>query len=366
MMRRRLTALLLCAACAGDGDLAELTGESVIGPSGTAMWNKAAQTPGFDHDFSFKGVAATPEGEAIAIGLGNGDVIFTDGSRVSLAGVPNAPATLVTRFDIYGRRVWTVVSGGGSHDSLEDVVVGADGAIALWGRGSPDLGCGNPPGDWRTFHVTGLAATGACSFTRVLAVTESTGFGAGGGVAIDPTTGDVLAVTAVVGELLLDGESIWDGPVDSHDADLVLLRFAADGELLDVASSAHGQLQIQDLGADDAGRVVVSGTTYTAGADLGDGTRVVPARQAAWVVGYSADFTRAWSHVWGEDANVLDMTVHPDGHIALGGSFRGDLDFGNTSTHTPFPSADLYVVKLDAGGADLWNRHIWGTPGSAA
>lgn len=206
---------------------------------------------------------------------------------MQLGGAPNDANVAVIRYDIVGRREWQLVaSRPGADDSAEDVVVGPDGSIAIWGFGSPDFGCGNiANARFNSFYVARLDAAGGCLFMRTLEVTEPLGFGAGGGVAIDPRSGDVLAVTTVNGPLLIDGISVWDGPTEQGDTDLVLLRFLPDdGELIGIASSAHGQLQVQDLGVDAEGRVTVSGTTYTLGADLGDGffapTRMAPSSSA--------------------------------------------------------------------------------------
>lgn len=166
-------------------------------------------------------------------------------------------------------------------------------------------------------------------------------------------------MVGVVDSLSVDGEVVYEGGTD-FDNDLVLLRFAPDGDLLDQAEIGHGSLKLRDIGIDAAGRVVVSGTIYgPGGGDLGSGL-TVPDDTATFVASYTPELAHAWSHAYGDESAVADMDVHPDGHIALLGSFRGELDFGNTSTSTPFPSLDLFVVKLAADGSDLWSRHIWG------
>lgn len=357
MRSTKVIGVLFLAACAADpGSIATLEEAAVVGPSGTAMWNRHIQPPA-GSVFHVSSVAATPDGEAVMGGWGSG-TLSLGGPSLTLGQNDVALA----RYDVNGRLLWQLAGTYPGDDTLLDVVVGPDGSIAAWGRGRPNLGCG--PLDvsgTAVFWIARVSADGSCIFSRSIGASQSNPFLGGGGVAIDPTTGDLLVVTAVAGALAVQGETgtVWQGPTTSSTPDLVVLRFAPDGDLLDVAGLGGGEAQPRAIDVDGAGRVLVAGTIYDGGGDAGGGV-VTPTRSAAFVTSASAGLEVTWSHAWGDDAAMVDMDVMADGHIALAGSFRGDLDFGDTTTTTPFVSRDIFVVKLDAAGDDLWNRHIWG------
>jgi hypothetical protein len=320
------------------------TEEALIGPSGTAVWNRVIRK---DDLFHFESLAATPEGDVVGGGWGRGTVRF-GGPPLELGGGDHDVA--VVRYDVFGRFMWQVAGRRAGLDTIEKVAVGPDGAIAVSGFGHPDLGCGaTPSSSSSAFFVAGLDEDGGCVFTHALWSSVGTSFTALGIADIDPRNGDVILATAIAGKLYVDDEEVWEAPADPDDAELVLLRFSQDGELLDVAAPGHGNLQLSGgVGIDDAGHIVVAGTLHTA------------ARTSAFVAAHDPDLTLRWSHDYGADANVLSMDVHPDGHVALLGSFRGSVDFGATVVASPFSSRDLYVVKLDVLGVDQWSRHIWG------
>jgi hypothetical protein len=156
-----------------------------------------------------------------------------------------------------------------------------------------------------------------------------------GAVVATDADGDVLVSGAFTDTLDLDGTTL----AASGGSDVFVARLDADGNLRHaVALGGSGDETVQSIAVDRAGRAVVSGP--------GLGTVALDANDApAWHVAY-----------YGYVATDADADVF------VTGALTGSTDFGG-GTLTSAGGKDIFVVKLDEGGAHIFS-HIYGDIGS--
>ncbi|MDI1482628.1 hypothetical protein QHF84_38760 [Polyangium sp. y55x31] len=177
-------------------------------------------------------------------------------------------------------------------------------------------------------------------------------------VAIDPATGDVVAVGSFRGVVDFGG-----GPlVSTGENDLFVARFGPLGE--PKWSKRFGDAANQEAFAvaiDPAGSIYIGGAIQGA-MDFGDGQILTSAgNDDAFVAKLDAQGNLAWAKRFG-DAKVQRTTrivITPSGRIVLGGSFTGTINFGGTDLVSA-GSSDIYVAELDAEGAHVFSRRFGG------
>lgn len=347
---------LVCGACGGEPQPASVE-QGIVGPSGTAMWNRVARVD--DGQFTYIAAATTPEGGVVAGGWGIGTVRL-GGDPIELPGELGSDLALA-RYDVDGRLVWQLAGVRAGYDGVHALDVGADGTVVVTGSGKSDIGCGEGQGFDGASFVARVSADGACEVMRTFS--ESAQRVSVTGAAFDPRNGDIVVLLYAGGPVYIDGEVAIDFPSSDSAWGLALVRLALDGEIVDVATWDGGVFEplLGGVKIDAAGRIVVAATIFAPGADLGGGFVAPPARRSTAFLGsYTPDLEVAWTRAYGADAYATAFDVRAEGDIALTGRFRGTIDFGETSTETPFASYDGYVVKLTSDGSDRWNKHLWG------
>jgi len=75
-----------------------------------------------------------------------------------------------------------------------------------------------------------------------------------------------------------------------------------------------------------------------------------------------------WSKAFGSEGyvEVLGVAADPVGNVVIVGEFAGSLDFGGPSGHLMSASSDVFVVKLDASGDNVWARAFGDADGELA
>ena len=119
---------------------------------------------------------------------------------------------------------------------------------------------------------------------------------------------------------------------------------------------ADGPQVSTGVAVDGAGNVILVGY-FSGSVDLGGGPLVTPGPTDVFVAKFDANGSHLWSKRFGDVSPQAPSGVAVDdaGNVVLVGSFSGSVDFGGG----PLKSAgtvDVFIAKLDAGGAHLWSK----------
>ena len=116
------------------------------------------------------------------------------------------------------------------------------------------------------------------------------------------------------------------------------------------------------LAVDGAGNITVSGTTGTPGIDFGGGALPGAGGSDIFLASFDASGVHRWSKVFGSPASEAstDLSVDPDGNLALTGYEIERVDFG-TGPGVGAGTFDIFVASFDVGGNHRWSRHVGST-----
>jgi hypothetical protein len=319
-------------------------------PAGSVAWQRQLVS---DFTTQVVSVGATPGAGVVAYGSFWGAIDPGSGAATA-SPQPWSRDLFLTRYDAFGRVLWTRVIATAGWDFADAVTVAPDGDLLVTGRSEAaeiDLGCGP-----RTVETASLAfvarldAGGACVWSFVVAYDEERRlprlFAAGA-----PEGRTVVAGT-FMGRLELPGATLasWGAP-DARNAELVVATLGIGGVVTRAAAyGAHPEVddgnehrlqQGAALGVDGYGNVVLAGS-FSAPFVLGD-TRIDPAGGRGFVAKLRPGGALAWARQRAVTPSAL--SVQPSGVVAAGGAVGGDL----------------FVVKYDAFGNQRWYRRIGGS-----
>ncbi len=158
----------------------------------------------------------------------------------------------------------------------------------------------------------------------------------------------------------LAGQCIDDGPpVDARiDAPPDM---AIDGP--PVVPGSWGK-QIPGAGFESVGAVAIAsdGSVYFAGSyngtlDIGGGPLVASGTLDVFVAKFSSAGQHVWSVRFGgsSNADATELAVLSNGEIAVGGWYRGSLNFGGTTLNS-VGDKDVFVARLNTTGGVVWAR----------
>lgn len=177
----------------------------------------------------------------------------------------------------------------------------------------------------------------------------------GQGLAVDPTTGDILLSGYFGGVVDFGG-----GPLTSAGGeDIVLVRLTSSGahvwsKRFGGANNQRGQ----NVAFDAAGDIYISG--WFAGAlDLGGGALTSAGGDDTYV----AKLTSSGDHVWSKrfggagDDHIKDIAVDAAGNASIVGDFPGTINFGGGNL-TSAGLNDIFLAKLDASGDHAWSERF--------
>jgi hypothetical protein len=318
---------------------------------GSTLAGGAIFGTGFD-DVAFA-VAADPSGEIVVGGVTNGTTI---GFGVT------AGAMQVIRFDAAGVELWNKTFGAGGHAVARGVALDGTGNVYVVGHfaGSIDFGNGIPPF---------TSNNGGGDTDLVLAKLDPAGdalwaqtFGAAG----SPQYGYAIAVDAAGNAVITGGfvSSIDFGAgalASAGGSDVFVAKFDPTG--LVVWSKKAGN------NADQTGRAIAvtpQGDVVVAGGfggqiDFGGGPLISAGIGDVFVAELAgADGAPIWARQFGDaqDQVALGVAVDAQGEVAVTGTFRGSIDFGNGAHVNPTNSTgDVFVARLSADGASSpWSQ----------
>jgi hypothetical protein len=114
------------------------------------------------------------------------------------------------------------------------------------------------------------------------------------------------------------------------------------------------------VAVDPGGNVVLSGF-YRGTASFGGGNFTSAGQTDIFVAKYNASGSHLWSRSFGGISLDRPRVVATDGagNVLLTGSFQSTIDFGGGPLASS-GSSDIFLVKLDPGGAHLWSKRFGG------
>jgi hypothetical protein len=207
-----------------------------------------------------------------------------------------SPDAVVAKFDAAGNHLWSRNFGAEGGDTVRGIAFGAQGDVYVAGSFEVMMSLGGPA----------LASAGKSD--------------------------------AWVAKLDPDGHHVWS------------IRLGGAGD-----DAAEG------IAVDSAGNAIVSGV-YAGSVPFGADTLVSPGDFDAFVVKLDA---ASGNVLWAKKAGATNhaaaqgVVVDEQGAIAVGGHFRGNIDFGAGTTQGIFAD-DGFVAKLDASGKPLWVKGFGG------
>ena len=336
-------------ACLAGTDCVSTICEAAVCKS-NVTWAARAGDAG---DQTALGAAFDAQGNVIVTGAFHGTIDWGGGALTSAGGSD----IFLVKLDQAGKHVWSKRFGDASDQSGAGVVVSATGQIWLTGSitGSVDFG------------------GGALASADPLGDAFLASFGPGGTYVSAKRFGGVLAQRAtalaigVNGDLYLGG--VFDGVIDlgcgalasAGSGDIFVSRLDSAGACLFARS--YGDASTQELFAlvpDPAHNVFLGGrfkgTVNFGGAPL----TMPPSTFGAFAAKLDGAGAHVFSTAFGNTTLAQEATsVATDlsGNVFIAGSFSGTLTAGVT-TLTSAGMRDLFVVKLDPGGAAVWAKRF--------
>jgi hypothetical protein len=277
-----------------------------IDSSGTLQWSKTVGGGGDDEAESI--IQTSDDGYAVAgytksFGEGNEDMY-------------------VVKLDAAGTLQWSRTVGGGGIDFANSIIQTSDGGYAVAGYTSYSFGVGN-----YDIYIVKLNSSGTLQWSRVVG-------GAGDDLAfsiIQTTDGGY----AVVGQTFSFG---------AGQSDMYVVKLDAGGIIQWSRTVGGGGTDwgLSIIQTTDGG-YAVAGETYSFGAGFFD----------MYIAKFTVNGTLQWLRIVGgtasDGAESIIQTIE-GGYAAVGysGSFGAGFN-------------DMYIVKLDVGGAVQWSRTVGGT-----
>ena len=177
-------------------------------------------------------------------------------------------------------------------------------------------------------------------------------------MAVDPTTGDVIATG-----YFHDTIDFGGGPMASTgNEDIFLVRLTADGN--HVWSKRFGDAESQNgrgIALDASGAIYVVGGMYGS-VDFGDGKPVMSKGSSdVFLAKFDSNGNVIWSRVFGDSSSQegKSVAVTPTNQVVIAGDFSGFIQL--TGMELPSnASTDMFVIKLDSSGFDVGAKKYGG------
>lgn len=313
-------------------------------PDGRLVFGKAIGSTEFEAAWAGLAVDASDN-----VYLGGGYGIVVGGSApIDLGGGPlvsngGADAFLV-KYDPSGGHVFSKRFGGKYYDTLNDVVVAADGDVVIGGQlmGTVDLGGGPavPPAEANNWgYVVRLSPSGAYKWAANY-LTDGAGVYQ---LAID-ASGRIDVAGTFVRSLQTRTSSLSSGNLGTHS---FLLQLDSSGkETWARALAPTSESDFPELMHTD-GETVYIGGEFRGTADFGFGMRTA-AENGGYLVHYSATGAPlAMRQYGGASFTSVHGVAHTADALYIGGYFEKSVQFEDT-TLTAKGQADGFLIKLAA------------------
>jgi hypothetical protein len=319
-----------------------------FGPQGSHTWSRQFGAAGVQAGVA---IASDAAGGVVLAGHFSGVLDFGGGA------LPSHGADLyVARLDADGDHLWSHSFGDSSQQFMTDVAIDASGNVAItgWLNGSVDFG-GGPLSSTSSFDSDAFVAkfdvNGTHEWSRRFGDADAQ---YGYGVAFD-AQGNVVVTGEMAGSADFGG-----GPLTSAGAqDVFVAKFDAAGNPLWSRRFGDEGWQFGDAVAiDSAGNIVVTGAFY-GNIDFGSGSLESTGGDDVYLAKFAPDGASLWSRSFGDSLteDPFDVAVDPAGNISITGNFQGQMDFGSGLLSSA-GSWDVYVAKFSPGGAHLWSTRF--------
>jgi hypothetical protein len=198
-----------------------------------------------------------------------------------------------------------------------------------------------------------------CALTTLWANPATTGGTAVVRDLLELPNGNLVLLGAFTQFLAWGGLTIAVGPQEQG----FLALFGPDGQVLELRTlvAKNGMLKLGALAVDASGHVYVSGgfsgSLAYAGLSLD-----APAQQDAFLLSLTEDLDTRWARLFTGPSVDMAWAVAAGGDtVYVGGQFETSIDLGHGPTGGPPGDTDMFLVRLDAEGANLWEK-TYGQP----
>jgi hypothetical protein len=299
---------------------------------------------------SVAGVAIDAMGNTLIAGSFHGSIDLGGGALASAGGSD----IFVAKLDGAGKHVWSKRFGDAADQTAGAVAVDAMGEVWLTGAvtGTVDFGGGplaNAADPLTDVFLASLSSSGAYVSAKRFNATLA-------------QRGTALAINAS-GAMALGG--VFDGTVDlgcglissAGGGDVFLARLDTTGPC--IYSKRFGDAAPQELAAaavDATGNVVLGGRFQGAVSFGGAPLSMMGGTFGAFVAKLDPTGAHLFSTSFGNSMNAQEVqgaAFDANGNVFVSGVFSGSLVAGNITLNSAGGS-DLFVVKLDPGGAAVW------------
>ncbi|MCG8557953.1 MAG: SBBP repeat-containing protein, partial [Proteobacteria bacterium] len=250
---------------------------------------------------------------------------------------------------------WSKRFGGPGPDANNDLAVDAAGNVVLTGsfEGTVDFGGGILSSEGtRDIFVAKYDPAGNHLWSKRFG--GSGGSASGVAIAAD-LTGNILLTGKFEKSVNFGGGRLLSG----GGGDVFVAKLSAGGNHLWSKAFVSARASGWGIAADSVGNVLASGFFFGT-LDLGGG-RLTAAGfgQDVFVAKFGPDGTHLWSKRFGGTGNdgIRRLAIDLADNILLTGLFHHSIDFGGGYLASAGKN-DIFVVKLDPGGAHLWSRRF--------
>ncbi len=298
--------------------------------------------------------AITASGEIVLAGSFTGSFVVgtTTLNAVGMADV------FVARFTSTGDPVWAVSGGGSNFDKVTDLALDDGDNVAVCGEFSGSgsfFGGASLSASLSDVFLARLTSAGVHSWSKKLGnsgIDSRCGLDAVAG-------GDVIVLGDFVDTFSAGGATFTS---TNNTRDLFMARFAAanGAHVWSVAPSGSGQENAYDVKVDGASFYAVG--SFNGSLSLGGSSLSAPTSQDAFVGKFAvADAAHQFStRIGGDDQDRgLVVDTRSDGGVAVGGEFRGTVNFGGVNV-TSNGDFDVFVADLDSSSGAVLGVRVMG------
>lgn len=311
--------------------------------SGVKLWDRSYGSAAYDR---FYEVELSTDGGFFLGGYSQPGV---SGSKTNAGNVDDG---WLIRVDQDGNELWQRCIGGLGYDSLESLAAGPAGGVVLGCNSSSSVG-GNktePAFGRGDVWIVGVDHAGELLWQKSYGGTNSE-FGLR--IRAVPAGGYVVACMS---DSSVSGNKTSAG-LGSYD--YWVLRLDAEGnKLWDVALGGSGYEVLVDIKPTGDGGFLVGGH----GDSSPSGNRSAPAYGAGdiWIVKLNAAGEILWDRSYGGTGldSLCDMAETTDGGLLLGCESASSIN--GTKTTASYGGFDYWLIRLDAGGQELWQASYGG------
>jgi hypothetical protein len=317
---------------------------------GSLLWAKSFGSPTGGYGAS---VATDSDGQTVVVGTFSGSIDFGGSSLTSA----EYGSVFAAKLDASGGLLWAKQLGGSSQQ--QSVAVDAQGNVFVVGDfyGTMTFGAMTlDSGGNRNVFVAKLTPSGDVAWGTQITGTGSNGIGIGS-VAVD-SHGDVLLTGSFQGAVGLSGGTVSSAGGD----DVFVVKLDPTGSLawsktFGDAADQRGVAVVTDA-ADD---VIITGQ-FAGTVDFGGGSFTSGSEGNVFL----AKLDQSGNHLWSKGfqsasiAHVTALAHDVESNVLLTGQFFGSVSFGGGPLVSQGDS-DVFVVKLDAGGAYVWGERFGGS-----